>query len=359
MPLWNFAPGPAALPAEVMRQAREEFLDWNQGGTSVMEVSHRSPAFMRMAGEAEADLRALLAIPDDYAVLFMQGGASAQFALVPLNLTAPGERVDYVNTGHWSRKAIEEAGRLCRVHVAADAGPACTSVPQQAELALSRDARYLHYTSNETIAGVQFNYVPDAHGAALVADMSSDILSRPLAVSKFGLIYAGAQKNIGPAGLVIVIVRKELLGRARPETPSVFDYRKVAAEGSMLNTPPTFAWYMAGLVFKWLRREGGLAAMEALNRAKAETLYGAIDGSEGFYRNAVTPTARSRMNVTFTLRDPGLDAAFLDAAAAAGLESLKGHRVAGGMRASLYNAMPLAGVLALTEFMRDFARRRA
>jgi phosphoserine aminotransferase len=342
-----------------MRQAREEFLDWNQGGTSVMEVSHRSPAFMRMAGEAEADLRALLAIPDDYAVLFMQGGASAQFALVPLNLTAPGERVDYVNTGHWSRKAIEEAGRLCRVHVAADAGPACTSVPQQAELALSRDARYLHYTSNETIAGVQFNYVPDAHGAALVADMSSDILSRPLAVSKFGLIYAGAQKNIGPAGLVIVIVRKELLGRARPETPSVFDYRKVAAEGSMLNTPPTFAWYMAGLVFKWLRREGGLAPMEALNRAKAETLYGAIDGSEGFYRNAVTPTARSRMNVTFTLRDPGLDAAFLDAAAAAGLESLKGHRVAGGMRASLYNAMPLAGVLALTEFMRDFARRRA
>jgi len=346
------------LPAEVMRQAREEFLDWNQGGTSVMETSHRSKAFMRMAGDAEADLRALLAIPDAYAVLFMQGGASAQFALVPLNLTAPGERVDYVNTGHWSRKAIEEAGRYCHVHLAADAAPPGTSVPQQAELALSPDARYLHYTSNETIGGVQFDYVPDAHGTPLVADMSSDILSRPLPVEKFGLIYAGAQKNIGPAGLVIVIVHKELLGRARSETPSVFDYRKVAAEGSMLNTPPTFAWYMAGLVFKWLRRQGGLAAMGALNRAKAEALYAAIDGSDGFYRNAIVPTSRSWMNVTFTLEDPGLDGAFLDAAAAAGLLNLKGHRVAGGMRASLYNAMPLAGVLALGEFMRDFAERR-
>jgi phosphoserine aminotransferase len=359
MPLWNFAPGPAALPTEVMRQAREEFLDWNQGGTSVMEVSHRSPAFLRLAREAEADLRALLAIPDAYEVLFMQGGASAQFALVPLNLTAPGELVDYVNTGHWSGRAIEEAGRLCRVHVAADAGPAYTSVPRQAALARSRHARYLHYTSNETIGGVQFDYVPDAHGTPLVADMSSDILSRPLEVAKFGLIYAGAQKNIGPSGLVIVIVHKELLGRARPETPSVFDYRKVAADGSMLNTPPTFAWYMAGLVFKWLRRQGGLAAMELQNRAKAEMLYRAIDGSEGFYRNAVAPAARSWMNVTFTLQDPTLDAVFLDAAAAAGLLNLKGHRVVGGMRASLYNAMPLAGVLALCEFMRDFARRRA
>jgi phosphoserine aminotransferase len=358
MRVFNFSPGPAALPAEVMAQAREEFTDWQGSGMSVMEISHRGKAFVRVAEEAEADLRELLAVPPEYDVLFMQGGASAQFALVPLNLSTPEATVDYIDTGHWSRKAIAEARRYCRVHIAADAGGGYTTVPTQAELAFSASPAYVHYTPNETIGGVEFGYVPETNGRPLVADMSSNILSAPLDVAKFGLIYAGAQKNIGPSGLVVVIVRHDLLGRARRDTPSVFDYARMAAERSMLNTPPTFAWYMAGLVFRWLKRAGGLKAIAAVNRAKAEALYAAIDRSS-FYRNSVARDARSRMNVTFTLADPQQDARFLEQADAAGLKNLKGHRVVGGMRASLYNSMPFAGVQALVEFMRDFEARHA
>jgi len=356
MRAYNFSPGPAVLPTEVLEQAREELLDWRQSGMSVMEVSHRGKAFMQVAEEAEADLRELLAVPRNYKVLFMQGGASAQFALVPLNLSRAHSAADYLNTGHWSKRAIAEARRYCAVNVAADAGGEYLRVPPQREFKLSAEAAYLHYTPNETISGVEFHYVPASRGVALVADMSSTILSRPIDVSKFGLIYAGAQKNIGPAGLTLVIVREDLLGRAREETPSVFNYKLIAEEGSLLNTPPTFAWYMAGLVFKWLKRNGGVAAMGERNRLKAQALYAAIDGS-ALYRNRVAKDARSWMNVTFTLAKSPLDAAFLDEAAAAGLHNLKGHRVLGGMRASLYNAMPLAGVEALVGFMREFERK--
>jgi phosphoserine aminotransferase len=355
MRVFNFSPGPAALPLPVLEQARDEMLDWEGGGMSVMEVSHRGKAFMRIAAEAEADLRELLAIPPNYRVLFMQGGASAQFALVPMNLAAAGSVTAYVNTGHWSQKAIAEARRYTEVHVAADAKGRYLRVPPQSELKLREDAVYLHYTPNETISGVEFGYVPQSPGVPLVADMSSSILSCPLDVSKFGLIYAGAQKNIGPSGLVVVIVRDDLIGRARPGTPHVFDYKAVADEHSLLNTPPTFSWYLSGLVFKWLQRSGGLAAMGERNRAKAALLYAAIDASS-FYRNHVAIDSRSRMNVTFTLERPELDALFLAEAAAAGLQNLKGHRVFGGMRASLYNAMPLAGVEALVAFMREFER---
>jgi len=355
MTVFNFSPGPAALPAEVMRQAESEFRDWQGSGMSVMEVSHRGEAFMRVAAEAEADLRELLAIPRNYKVLFMQGGASAQFAIVPLNLTRPEDTVDYIDTGHWSRKGIEEARRYCRVHIAADAGGNYSTVPAQSALRFSAAPKYLHYTPNETIGGVEFSYLPETGGIPLVADMSSNILSAPIDVSKYGLIYAGAQKNIGPAGLVLVIVREDLIGHARHDTPSVFDYRGIAAQGSMLNTPPTFAWYMAGLVFKWLKRQGGLGAMAELNRRKAAALYAALDASS-FYRNSVAVDARSRMNVTFSLADASRDAEFLRQADAAGLKNLKGHRAVGGMRASLYNSMPLAGVEALIEFLREFER---
>jgi len=358
MRIFNFSPGPAMLPLEVLEQAQGELLDWHQSGMSVMEISHRGQAFMQTAAEAEADLRELLSIPRNYKVLFLQGGASAQFALVPLNLAAPRSTVDYVNTGHWSHKAITEAGRYCKVHVAGDAGGNYTRVPPQSELRFSAGAAYAHYTPNETIGGVEFGYVPETRGVPLIADMSSSILSRPIDVSQFGLIYAGAQKNIGPSGLTVVIVRDDLIGRARSETPLVFDYRAIADNHSMLNTPPTFAWYMAGLVFKWLKRTGGLAAAGERNRIKAETLYAAIDASP-LYMNPIARDARSRMNVTFALKRPELDAAFLAQAAAAGLHGLKGHRVLGGMRASLYNAMPLAGVEALIAFMREFERQHA
>jgi phosphoserine aminotransferase len=358
MRVYNFSPGPAVLPLEVLEQARDELLDWRGSGTSVMEISHRGAAFLEVAAAAERDLRELMSIPNNYKVLFMQGGASAQFALVPMNLTAPADAVDYINTGHWSQKAVQEAARYCRVHVAADAGAPYTRAPAQAELRFSENPAYVHYTPNETIGGVEFGYVPQTGGTPLVADMSSSILSRPIDVSKFALIYAGAQKNIGPSGLVLVIVREDMLGRARSDTPRVFDYRAVAQEASMLNTPPTFAWYMAGLVFKWLKAAGGVQAIGERNRLKAQTLYAAIDGSQ-FYRNAVAHDARSRMNVTFTLRNPELDPLFLSEAAAAQLQGLKGHRIVGGMRASLYNAMPLAGVEKLVEFMRDFERRHA
>ncbi|HWJ34570.1 MAG TPA: 3-phosphoserine/phosphohydroxythreonine transaminase [Steroidobacteraceae bacterium] len=358
MRVFNFSPGPAALPLEVLEQARDEMLDWRHGGMSVMEISHRGKAFMAVAAEAEADLRELMAIPSNYKVLFLQGGASAQFAFVPMNLATADSTVDYINTGHWSNKAILEASRYCRVHVAADAGGQYLRAPPQRELNLSAAAAYVHYTPNETIGGVEFGYVPQTQGIPLVADMSSSILSRPIDVSNFGLIYAGAQKNIGPSGLVVVIVREDLIGRARPGTPLVFDYKVAADDHSMLNTPPTFAWYMAGLVFKWLKSNGGVAAMGERNRVKAETLYAAIDGSP-FYRNSVAKDSRSWMNVTFTLAKPELDATFLEHAANAGLMNLKGHRVHGGMRASLYNAVPLAGVDALVAFMREFERRHA
>ena len=357
MRAFNFAAGPAALPTEVLEEVRAQLADWRGSGSSVMEVSHRGKAFVAVAEEAERDLRELLGIADDYRVLFMQGGASAQFAAIPLNLAAPDACVDFLVTGVWSKKALEEARRYCRVHVAADeAASAYCTVPDAARLKLTAGAAYLHYTPNETIGGVEFPYIPDTGGVPLVADMSSTLLSRPFDVARCGLIYAGAQKNIGPAGLTVVIVRGELLGRARPGTPAVWDYRAVAEQRSMLNTPPTFAWYVAGLVFKWLRAQGGLAVMGERNRAKAEMLYAAIDAS-GFYRNPVARNCRSWMNVPFTLAQPELDGAFLAAAAAAGLTNLEGHRLVGGMRASLYNAVPLAGVAALTAFMKEFERR--
>jgi phosphoserine aminotransferase len=358
--VFNFAAGPAALPLEVLEQAREELLDWRGSGMSVMEVSHRSKPFVAVAEEAESVLRALLAIPAGYKVLFLQGGATAQFSAIPMNLTAPGAVADYVNTGSWSKKAIGEAKRLqVKVNVAGDAAASgYTTVPDEGSLTLSPGASYLHYTPNETIGGVEFPYIPRTDGVPLVADMSSTILSRPVDVSKFGVIYAGAQKNIGPSGLCVVIVREDLLGKARPGTPTVWDYQAMAAEGSMVNTPPTFGWYIAGLVFKWLRAQGGLEAMAARNRAKAELLYRAIDDS-GFYRNPVAKTARSWMNVPFTLARPELDQTFISEAKAAGLVSLEGHRSAGGMRASTYNAMPLEGVQALVAFMKEFQRRNA
>jgi phosphoserine aminotransferase len=356
MRAFNFSPGPATLPVEVLQQARDELLDWRHSGMSVMEVSHRGQAFVEVAAAAERDLRQLMSIPANYKVLFMQGGASAQFALVPMNLTAPDATVDYIDTGHWSRKAIEEAGRYCRVHVAADAGGKYSRVPAQSELRFSANPAYVHYTPNETIGGVEFSYVPDTGGVPLVADMSSSILSRPVDVSEFALIYAGAQKNIGPSGLVVLIVREDLIGKARHDTPKVFDYKAVADNDSMLNTPPTFGWYMAGLVFKWLLAQGGVRAMGERNRLKAEALYAAIDASE-FYDNPVAHDSRSWMNVTFTLRKPELDKLFLSEAAEAQLHGLKGHRIVGGMRASLYNAVPLEGVHRLIEFMRDFERK--
>ena len=358
MRVFNFSPGPAVLPLEVLEQARDELLDWQHSGMSVMEISHRSKGFVQVASEAEADLRDLLSIPRNYKVLFMQGGASAQFSLVPLNLATPQSTVDYVNTGHWSQRAIAEAGRYCKVHVAGDAGDDYTRVPPQSELRFSADAAYEHYTPNETIGGVEFGYVPDTRRVPLVADMSSSILSRPIDVSKFGMIYAGSQKNIGPSGVVVAIVRDDLIGHARTETPRVFDYKAIADNQSMLNTPPTFAWYMAGLVFKWLKRAGGLAAVGERNRVKAQTLYAAVDASQ-LYKNTVAKDARSWMNVTFALNKPELDPAFLTEASAAGLHGLKGHRVSGGMRASIYNAMPLAGVEALIAFMREFERKHA
>jgi phosphoserine aminotransferase len=358
MRVFNFSPGPAVLPLEVLQRARDELLDWHGSGMSVMEISHRSKAFIDVAAAAETDLRELLEIPSNYKVLFMQGGASAQFSLVPMNLAGPQATVDYVNTGHWSQKAITEAARYCGVHLAGDSGGGYTRVPAQSELRMSGAAAYLHYTPNETISGVEFGYVPRAGAAPLVADMSSTILSRPIDVSKFGLIYAGAQKNIGPSGLTVVIVREDLIGHARADTPHVFDYKAIADNQSMLNTPPTFAWYMAGLVFKWLKNAGGLSAMGERNQAKAKLLYGAIDASQ-FYKNSVARDSRSWMNVTFNLNKPELDGEFLTAAAAAGLQGLKGHRVIGGMRASIYNAMPIEGVEKLISFMRDFERRHA
>jgi len=353
----NFAAGPATLPLEVLQEAQSQLLDWQSSGMSVMEVSHRSKAFVAVAQQAEADLRTLLAVPTNYKVLFLQGGATGMFAGIPMNLAAADSTVDYLHTGQWSKKAIAEAKRFCKVNVVADMASSnyCT-VPAAADVKATRGAVYLHYTPNETIGGVEFDYVPDSGDTPLVGDFSSTILSRPVDVSRFGVIYAGAQKNIGPAGLCIVIVREDLIGKARAGTPTVWDFKAMANDGSMLNTPPTFAWYMAGLVFKWLLKQGGLVAMAARNRAKAELLYRAIDESD-YYANPVARHCRSWMNVPFTVPKPELEQTFVAEAAAAGLKNLEGHRSVGGMRASIYNAMPLAGVEALVDFMKDFARR--
>jgi phosphoserine aminotransferase len=346
------------LPLEVLQQAQAELTDWQGSGMSVMEVSHRGKAFVACAAKAEAGLRRLLAIPDDYRVLFLQGGASGQFAAVPLNLTAPGDRVAYLNTGQWSAKAIKAArGQGLTVEVLADqAASRYTTVPADGSYEAPADAVYLHYTPNETIGGVEFDHPPTTD-RPLVADFSSTILSRPIKVADHGLIYAGAQKNLGPAGVVVVIVRDDLTGHARTGTPEIWDYAAMAKADSMVNTPPTFAVYLLGLVADWVEGQGGLEAMGRRNQAKAAALYRAIDGS-GFYRNPVDPPARSWMNVPFTLADPGLESAFLVEAEAAGLTNLQGHRSVGGMRASIYNAMPLAGVEALIDFMADFAARR-
>jgi phosphoserine aminotransferase len=354
---YNFAAGPAAVPEPVLRQAQAELLEWSSARASVMEISHRGKLFMELAEQSERDLRTLMHIPQNYKVLFLQGGATQHFAQIPMNIARRDQAADYLVTGHWGEKAAREAAALARVNVAASgAGGNYTAVPARATLSLHADAAYVHYTPNETIQGVEFHEIPDVGSAPLVADMSSSILSQPVDVSKFGMIYAGAQKNIGAAGLVVLIVREDLLARCPKDLPKIFSYAEHAAQGSLLNTPNTFGWYLAGLVFKWLLAEGGLEKIGARNRAKADLLYGYIDGS-GFYRNPVEPAARSRMNVPFTLSREELDAVFLAEAEAAGLLALKGHKAVGGMRASIYNAMPLAGVQALVDFMREFARR--
>jgi phosphoserine aminotransferase len=355
--VFNFAAGPATLPLPVLEQVQAELPDWQKSGMSVMEISHRSKAFLRVAEQSERDLRELLDVPDDYKVLFLQGGASGQFAAIPMNLATWSSTVDYVDTGSWSQKALAEAATFCsKVKVVADAGASnYTTVPARGEWNCSPEAAYLHYTPNETIGGVEFPFVPDTGDVPLVADFSSSFLSRPLDVSRFGLIYAGSQKNIGPAGLCVVILREDLAARARPATPTIFHYGKMAKEGSMANTPPTFTWYVAGLVFQWIKQTGGLKAMGERNRAKAAALYAAIDTS-GFYRNPVEPVCRSWMNVPFTLAKPELDKTFLAEAEAAGLTNLAGHRSVGGMRASIYNAMPVEGVNALITFMQEFER---
>jgi phosphoserine aminotransferase len=346
------------LPHAVLEQAQAEMLDWNGSGMSVMEMSHRGKEYMSIAARAEADLREVMGIPDNYKVLFLQGGASSQFAMVPMNLLRGASKADYLNTGDWSKKAISEAKRYCDVNLAADTSEGnFTTAPAQAELKLSADAAYVHYCPNETIRGVEFSYIPEVGDKPLVADMSSTILSRPVDVSKFGVIYAGAQKNIGPAGLTLAIVRDDLIGETMAGTPTMFSYKTHADNESMYNTPATFSWYLAGLVFAWLKERGGLAGMAAINERKATKLYAAIDGSH-FYANPVEISSRSWMNVPFTLADAELDSAFLAEAKDAGLVTLKGHRSVGGMRASIYNAMPEEGVDALVSFMGDFEKRR-
>ena len=351
--IFNFSAGPAVLPEEVLARAGDEMLDWRATGMCVMEMSHRGKEFMSIAAEAEKDLRELLAIPQNYKVLFLQGGATLQFAQIPMNLLAGKARADYVVTGEWSKKAVKEAQAYCDVHVAASSeDKGFTYFPSQDSFQIRNDAAYLHYCSNETIGGVESHWVPKSN-IPLVADASSHILSRPLDVSKFGLIYAGAQKNIGPAGLTIVIVREDLTGKAAKGTPSVMDYKLQAATDSMLNTPATYAIYIAGLVFKWLKALGGLPGIEKQNIAKAKLLYDFLDAS-AYFKNPVAKSDRSRMNVPFTLKDASQDDAFLKGAEKLGMVQLKGHRSVGGMRASIYNAMPVEGVKQLVAYMKEF-----
>ena len=352
--VFNFSPGPATLPEAVLRQAADEMLDWHGSGMSVMEMSHRGKEFMSIHAEAEANLRELLGIPGNYKVLFMQGGAIGENAIVPMNLIGRTGRADYVLTGDWSKKSYQEAQTYGTVKVAAT-GEASkfTAIPRRDTWQLDPGAAYVHICSNETIGGVQFHWTPDTGAVPLVADMSSDILSRPIDVAKYGLIYAGAQKNMGPSGLTIVIVREDLLGHALRITPSAFNYQIQAAADSMYNTPPTYAIYIAGLVFQYVKREGGMAAVQQRNAAKARVLYNFLDASR-FFRNPVAREDRSLMNVPFWLRDPALDDAFLQGAQARGMIQLKGHRSVGGMRASIYNAMPIEGVQALVRYMAEF-----
>lgn len=354
--VYNFSAGPAALPTDVLQQAQSEMLDWNGSGMSVMEMSHRGKDYMSIAAKAEADLRELMSIPENYKVLFLQGGASSQFAMVPINLLNGKKSADYLLTGQWSKKAVAEAKRYCDVNLVADTSDSkFTTIPAEADLKFNPDAAYVHYTPNETIVGVEFDYIPDTGDVPLVADMSSTILSREIDVSKFGVIYAGAQKNIGPAGLTIVIVREDLIGNADANMPVMFDYKTFADNESMYNTPPTYSWYLAGLVFDWALKKGGLSAIQEVNKRKAEKLYKAIDDSS-FYSNPVDVNCRSWMNVPFILGNSDLDADFLSQAASAGLTTLKGHRSVGGMRASIYNAMPEEGVDALINFMQTFEK---
>jgi len=359
---YNFSPGPATLPESVLRQAQAEFMEWGDCGASIVELSHRGPEFLQVVLEAEADLRSLLRIPADYAVLFLPGGATTQQALIALNFAEPGQTVDYIISGHWGRMALAQ---LTGVHlnIAADSAEnGDTTIPARADWRLSADAAYVHITSNETIHGIEFRpawgeVIPDTGDVPLMIDMSSNIASGPFEISRCALIYAGAQKNLGPVGISVVIVHRELLQRQGQPRGKIFDYRAQLAHGSMLNTPPTWNWYLAGLMFKWMLNEGGVDAFDRLSDQKSQLLYRAIDGSGGFYRNRVDPRVRSRMNVPFFLHDDALDAAFLSQAREAGLIGLKGHRVLGGMRASLYNAMPLAGVRTLVDFMQDFCKQ--
>jgi phosphoserine aminotransferase len=357
MRVFNFSAGPAVLPEPVLKKAAAEMLDWHGSGMSVMEMSHRGKEFIAIAEKAEADLRALLAIPANYKVLFLQGGAIAENAVVPMNLLRGRSTADYVNTGEWSRKSIKEAGKYCSVRVAASSeDKQFTYVPKQETWKLSKDAAYVHVCTNETIGGLEYQWTPDTADVPLVADMSSHILSRVIDVPKYGVIYAGAQKNAGSAGLTLVIARDDLLDRALPITPSVFHWKEQAAAESMLNTPATYAIYIAGLVFEWLQAEGGIAAIERRNIAKAQLIYDYLDRTQ-FYTNVVRKEDRSRMNVVFRLTDEALDEAFLKGAKERGMVQLKGHRAVGGMRASIYNAMPIEGVRTLVEYMRDFEKR--
>ena len=357
--VFNFSAGPAALPESVLRRAADEMLDWQGSGMSVMEMSHRGAEFMGIQARAEADLRALLAVPANYKVLFLQGGAIAENAIVPMNMLRGGTRADYIDTGEWSRRSIEEARKYATINVAASsADTGYDRIPPRDTWRLDPGAAYVHICSNETIGGVEYHFDPDVGGVPLVTDMSSSIMSRPVDVARYGLIYAGAQKNIGPAGLTIVIVREDLIGQALPITPSAFDYQQQAEADSMYNTPPTYGVYIAGLVFQWIKAQGGLAAMEAHNRAKAAILYDYL-ASTSFYSNPIAADCRSLMNVPFRLKDDALDAEFLKGAQARGMLQLKGHRSVGGMRASIYNAMPVAGVQALVDYMKEFEAAHA
>lgn len=357
--VFNFSAGPAMVPEAVLKKAQAEMLNWQDSGMSVMEMSHRGKEFVSIAEKAEADLREILSIPSNYKVLFLQGGASSQFAMVPLNLLGDKATADYINTGAWSKKAIGEAKRYCTVNIAASTEESNFSrAPTQSELKLDPNAAYVHYTPNETIGGVEFDYIPETGDVPLVADFSSAIISCELDVSKFGIIYAGSQKNIGPAGLAVVIVREDLIGNAGASCPAMFNYKTHLDAESMYNTPPTYTWYFAGLVFNWIKENGGLATMGDINNRKAAKLYAAIDSSD-FYTNPVEIRSRSRMNVPFTLPNAELDSVFLAEAKKEGLVTLKGHRSVGGMRASIYNAMPEEGVDALVTFMAKFEKQHA
>ena len=354
---YNFCAGPAAIPEPVLRTAKDELLNWGESGASIMEMSHRSDDFQKIANDAEQDLRDLMHIPDNYKVLFLQGGASSQFAVVPMNLLRGKKTADYVRTGIWSHKAVEQAKQYCDVNVAADTmDKGYNFIPKFSTWNLNPNAAYLHYAPNETVGGVEFNWIPDSGDVPLVADMSSNILSRPIDVSRFGLIYAGAQKNIGPSGLTVVIVRDDLIGNALPTTPIPLNYAIQAQDASLYNTPPTFAWYLTGLVFKWLKEQGGPEAMQAINERKAKKIYQVIDATK-FFINNVDPECRSRMNIPFHLPDKNLDPVFISEAAEHGLLNLNGFRAVGGMRVSIYNAVPEAAVDALIVFMKDFEAR--